>query len=88
MLTEFGHAQDATLYNDTLQNCLVEYTKKHNVGWMVWSLAGSYRTREGVQGMSDTWGLTNFEWDGWNDAETVENYWKPWVKAMNATTKP
>ncbi|KAK7977467.1 Glycosyl hydrolase 5 family protein [Apiospora saccharicola] len=87
MLTEFGHAQDATLYDDVLQNCLVEYTKKHRVGWMVWSLAGSYRTREGVQGLGDTWGLTNFEWDGWNDAETVENYWKPWVKAMNATTR-
>ncbi|KAK8087086.1 Beta-1-6-galactanase [Apiospora phragmitis] len=87
LLTEFGHAQDATLYDDVLQNCLVAYTQKHRVGWMVWSLAGSYRVREGVQGLGDSWGLTNFEWDGWNDAETVENYWKPWVKAMNATTK-
>jgi endoglucanase len=86
ILSEFGHAQDATLYNDTLQNCLQAYTKKHGVSWMMWSLAGSYRLRSGVQGLADTWGLTNFEWDGWNSPETIEGYWKPWVKDMNVTT--
>lgn len=87
LLTEFGHAQDASIYNATLQNCLKDYTQKHNIGWMVWALAGSYRIRSGVQGMEDTWGLTNFDWTGWNDPESIENYWKPWVKSMNATTK-
>lgn len=54
MLSEFGHAQDETIYNATLQNCLKDYTQKHNISWAVWSLAGSYRIRSGVQGMADT----------------------------------
>ncbi|KAK6210672.1 hypothetical protein LQW54_006021 [Pestalotiopsis sp. IQ-011] len=86
IFSEFGHAQDSTLYNDTLQNCMQEYTKKHSVSWMMWALAGSYRIRSGVQGLEDTWGMTNFDYSGWRDPDTVENYWKPWVAAMNVTT--
>ncbi|ORY64183.1 glycoside hydrolase superfamily [Pseudomassariella vexata] len=86
ILSEFGHAQASTLYNDTLQNCLQEYTKKHGISWAMWSLAGSYRIRSGVQGLQDIWGLTNFEWSGWLDPDTIEGYWKPWVEAMNVTT--
>lgn len=86
ILSEFGHAQDSTLYNDLLQNCLQDYTKKHSVSWAMWALAGSYRIRSGVQGMEDTWGLTNFDFDGWRDDDTIENYWKPWVSFMNVTT--
>ncbi|KAF6834547.1 beta-galactanase [Colletotrichum plurivorum] len=87
IFSEFGNGQDETLRNDTLQVCLREYTVKHGVSWMVWSLAGSYRVRSGAQGVKDTWGLTNFEWDGWNDPATIEDVWKPWVEAMNATRK-
>ncbi|GKT42658.1 glycosyl hydrolase 5 family protein [Colletotrichum spaethianum] len=87
IFSEFGNGQDATLRNDTLQVCLREYTVKHNVSWMVWGLAGSYRVRSGAQGVPDTWGLTNYEWNGWNDPETIEDIWKPWVKAMNPTRK-
>ncbi|KAF6785046.1 glycoside hydrolase family 5 protein, partial [Colletotrichum musicola] len=82
IFSEFGNGQDETLRNDTLQVCLREYTVKHGVSWMVWSLAGSYRVRSGAQGVEDTWGLTNFEWDGWNDPATIEDVWKPWVEAM------
>jgi endoglucanase len=85
IFSEFGHAQDATLYNDTLQNCLREYTTANGISWMVWGLAGSYRIRSGGIGVADTWGLTNFDWSGWQSPETVENYWKPWVKDMNVT---
>ncbi len=52
---------------------------------MMWSLAGSYRIRSGVQGLADTWGLTKFQWDGWRYPEGIEEYWKPWVKVMNVT---
>ncbi|KAK9772240.1 hypothetical protein SCAR479_11095 [Seiridium cardinale] len=86
IFSEFGHAQDSTLYNDTLQNCMQDYTKKHSVSWMMWALAGSYRIRSGVQGLEDTWGMTNFDFSGWRDPDTVDNYWKPWVAAMNVTT--
>lgn len=50
ILSEFGSAQDATLFNDTLQGCIQQYTRKHNISWAVWSLAGSYRIRSGAQG--------------------------------------
>lgn len=81
VMTEFGHAQDESLYNATLQNCLKNYTLKHEISWAVWALAGSYRIRSGSQGLPDTWGLTNFNWTGWNYAPAIEDYWKPWVAA-------
>lgn len=55
ILSEFGTAQNgSTLYNDTLQNCLRQFTLEHNVSWAIWSLAGSYRVRSGGQGVADT----------------------------------
>lgn len=54
VLTEFGHAQDPSMYNVTLQSCLKEYTKKNGISWAMWSLAGSYRIRSGTQGLIDT----------------------------------
>ena len=87
MLSEFGHAQEASLYDDVLQNCLKEFTLANKVSWAVWSLAGSYRIRQGVQSFDDTWGLTNHDWSGWRDQATIDGYWKPWVKGSNPTHK-
>ncbi|KAK0713690.1 glycoside hydrolase superfamily [Lasiosphaeria miniovina] len=85
ILSEFGHAQDPTLLTDTLTNCLADFTKRYRAGWMAWSLAGSYRVREGRQGFPDTWGLTNDNWTAWRFPQGVEGFWKPWVKGMNIT---
>jgi endoglucanase len=85
IISEFGSAQDETLFNNTLQNCLKEYTIKHGISWMMWGVAGSYRIRSGDQGFPDTWGLTNYDWTGWNYAKGIEEFWKPWVEAMNIT---
>jgi hypothetical protein len=85
IISEFGSAQDVTLFNNTLQNCLKEYTIDNGVSWMMWSIAGSYRIRSGVQGFPDTWGMTNYNWTGWNYEKGIEEFWKPWVKAMNTT---
>ena len=79
ILSEFGWAQDATLLNDTLQGCLRNFAQAHNVSWAMWSLAGSYRIRSGGQGVADTWALTNYEWNGWQFPEGIEQWWKPWV---------
>ncbi|KAI0020452.1 glycoside hydrolase family 5 protein [Xylariomycetidae sp. FL0641] len=87
MLSEFGAAQDGSLYDDVLQNCLRDFTLAHDVSWMVWALAGSYRVREGTQGFVDTWGLTNADWSGWSDEDTIDGFWKPWTEGMNATSK-
>lgn len=86
ILSEFGNAQDATLYDEgALPQCLRGFTTRHGVSWMVWSLAGSYRVRSGAQGVSDTWGLTSADWSGWRDPDTIEGYWKPWIRDMNIT---
>ncbi|KAI2615127.1 glycoside hydrolase family 5 protein [Hypoxylon sp. NC1633] len=85
IMSEFGNAQDATLYNSTVQTCIRAFTERHGVGWMMWSLAGSYRVRSGAQGVDDTWGLTTADWSGWRDPGTVEGFWKPWVRNMNLT---
>jgi endoglucanase len=85
LLSEFGSAQDETLFNNTLQNCLKDYTLEHGVSWMMWSIAGSYRIRSGVQGFQDTWGMTNGDWTGWLYERGIEEFWKPWVKAMGVT---
>ncbi|KAK3346501.1 beta-1,6-galactanase [Lasiosphaeria hispida] len=85
ILSEFGHQQDPTLDTDIVQNCLKEYTKRYSVSWSMWSLAGSYRIREGVQGFGDAWGLTSYNWTGWRYPSGVESHWRPWVEAMNVT---
>ncbi|GAP85601.2 putative glycoside hydrolase family 5 protein [Rosellinia necatrix] len=87
IFSEFGHAQDASLHGDLLQDCIRAFTIRHRVSWMMWSLAGSYRIRQGTQGLVDTWGLTSADWSSWNDPATIEGYWKPWVQSMNVTRK-
>ncbi|KAI3338544.1 glycoside hydrolase family 5 protein [Ustulina deusta] len=87
VFSEFGHAQDGGLYDDLLQNCIRNFTIRHRVSWMTWSLAGSYRIRQGTQGLADTWGLTSADWSAWRDPGTIEGYWEPWVRAMNVTRK-
>ena len=72
-LTEFGQAQDSTLNNATLANCLREFTIDHKIGWAVWSIAGSYYTRQGTQDLDDTWALLNHEWTDWRDEATIES---------------
>jgi hypothetical protein len=81
IISEFGSAQDATLFNDTLQGCLNEFTRENNISWAVWAFAGSYRVRSGGQGVPDTWGLTNYDYTGWNYPEGIEGWFKPWVNA-------
>ncbi|SMR55343.1 unnamed protein product [Zymoseptoria tritici ST99CH_3D1] len=79
ILSEFGWAQDETLFNDTLQTCLRDFTTQNNVSWAVWAFAGSYRVRSGGQGVPDTWGLTNYNFSDWNYPKAVEDWFKPWV---------
>ncbi|KAI1339818.1 glycoside hydrolase superfamily [Xylariaceae sp. FL0016] len=88
VLTEFGREQDADLFNETLINCLKDYTIRNDVSWMMWALPGIYRVREGGQFVLDTWSLTNDNFSGWGYPEGVEGFWSPWAKKMNVTTLP
>ncbi|EAT86185.2 hypothetical protein SNOG_06354 [Parastagonospora nodorum SN15] len=85
IISEFGWAQDETLFNHTLTQCLKEYTLEHKISWMMWSVAGSYRIRSGIQGFVDTWGMTNSDWTGWLYQKGIDEFWKPWVEGMGVT---
>jgi len=85
ILGEFGHAQDGTLETDVVQGCLQEFTKRYGVSWAMWSLAGSWRVKDGMQGVEDSWGLMNGNWSGWRYEKGIEGVWKPWVKAMGVS---
>lgn len=82
ILSEVGRAQNEGLLNSTLLACQRVYTTGNKVSWMMWSLAGSYRIRDGVLGVNDTWGLLNATWDGWQYPEGVDAFWGPWVREM------
>lgn len=85
ILSEFGHAQDASIYNDTLIPCLRDWTTKNKIGWAQWSVAGSYMIRQGVQDFDDTWALLNHNWSDFRNQQVIDGFWKPWVKDMGKT---
>ena len=85
LLTEFGDAQDASYANVTMQKCLRDFTTKNKIGWAHWALAGSYRIRQNVVFNNDTWGLTNPTWTEFQSKETVDNFFRPWIKDMGKT---
>ncbi|EPQ27969.1 uncharacterized protein PFL1_04296 [Pseudozyma flocculosa PF-1] len=85
LLTEFGDAIDSNYKSVTLQKCLRDWTTKNKIGWAQWSLAGSYRIREGKQQFEDTWGLTTKDWSAWRSTDAMENFFKPWVRDMGRT---
>lgn len=86
VFTEFGSAQDPTIYNSTLQTCLRKILTEYDISWAMWGLAGSYRTRSGIQGYEDSWALTNYNWSDWRSPGIVQNWWKPYVyETLNNT---
>ncbi|ROV87220.1 hypothetical protein VSDG_09952 [Cytospora chrysosperma] len=88
ILSEFGQTpEDQTIYSNQLLNCIRNFTTEYGISWMMWSLAGYFRIRQGVQGFVDPKGMFNATWDGWHDPSVVEKWWKPWTKAMNVTRR-
>lgn len=88
ILSEFGQTpEDGTIYQNELLNCIRNFTTDNKVSWAMWSLAGYFRTRQGVQGFVDPKGMFNTTFNGWHDPSVVDNWWKPWVAAMNVTRK-
>lgn len=88
ILSEFGQTpEDPSIYTNELLNCIRSFTTEHGVSWMMWSLAGYFRTRQGTQGFVDKKGMFNATWDGWQDPTVVESWWKPWTEAMNVTKR-
>lgn len=88
ILSEFGQTpEDMTIYRNELLQCIKNFTTENKVGWAMWSLAGYFRIRQGVQGYVDRKGLLNATFDGWQDSSVVEAWWKTWVSEMALTEK-
>jgi len=58
VMTEFGYAQDESGVRSIYATCLKSYLPSHQIGWIVWVLAGSYYIRSGTQDYDETWGET------------------------------
>lgn len=56
VLTEFGYAQDMKTVQGLYATCIEEYILNAQAGWMMWVLAGSYYTRQGVQDYDESYG--------------------------------
>lgn len=85
ILSEFGQTpEDGSIFKNVLVNCVHEFTVVHKVSWAMWSMAGYFRTRQGVQGFVDPKGLFNASFDGWHEEEVVRDFWAPWINSMRA----
>jgi len=86
-MTEFGFPQDATTWKGVYASCLEAYIPAQGAGWMIWVLAGSYYTREGIQDYDEGWGLLTHDWSGWRSPEHINGGLVPMVKATLANAK-
>ncbi|KAH8755637.1 cellulase family protein [Diaporthe sp. PMI_573] len=55
-----------------------------SIGWLEWSLGGSYYTREGIQDHDDWWALLNHDWSGWRNETVLQAYQIPMIEATLA----
>lgn len=57
---------------------------KGSIGWLEWSLGGSYYIREGIQDHDDWWALLNHDWSGWRNETVLQAYQIPMIDATLA----
>lgn len=62
VMSEFGYAQDQSDVDSVYATCLKGYLPSQQAGWMVWSLAGSYYIRQGVQDEDESYGESSCSW--------------------------
>ncbi|WJZ80693.1 hypothetical protein VitviT2T_000592 [Vitis vinifera] len=62
-VSEFGVDQRGTNVNDNRYlNCFFGLAAELDFDWALWTLVGSYYTREGVIGLEEFYGLLNWNW--------------------------
>lgn len=62
-MSEFGWLQTGALEDDNRYfNCLMAYFAELDLDWALWTLVGSYYYREGVVGMSESYGVLQHNW--------------------------
>lgn len=95
ILTEFGFAQNGTDYLGTYAQCLKGFITGDDriggaarirgpIGWLQWTIGGSYYMRQGIADFDDWWALLNHDWSDWRNHTVLNEYQKPMVEAVLA----
>lgn len=95
ILTEFGFAQNGTNYQDVYAQCIQDFVTGENrraeaariegsIGWLQWTIGGSYYIRQGIQDFDDWWAVLNHDWSDWRNTTVLDAYQRPMVKATLA----
>ncbi|KAG6713877.1 hypothetical protein I3842_05G175000 [Carya illinoinensis] len=62
-VSEFGIDMRGTIVNDNRYfNCFMAVAAEHDLDWALWTLVGSYYLREGVIGLSEYYGVLDWNW--------------------------
>ncbi|KAL9948962.1 hypothetical protein D7B24_009491 [Verticillium nonalfalfae] len=93
--SEFGFAQNGTDYLGVYAQCLKDFITGDKrigaasriegpIGWLQWTIGGSYYMRQGIPDFDDWWAILNHDWSNWRN-ETVLKAWQiPMVEAVRA----
>ncbi|KAI1195424.1 glycoside hydrolase superfamily [Nemania serpens] len=84
VVTEFGFPQNASADADPYASCILDYFSSQHAGWMIWSLGGSYYTRQGTQDFDEAWGLLSHDWSAWRSPSLINRVLSPAVKTSTA----
>ena len=93
LFTEFGFAQNGSDYQGVYAQCLKEFVTGENrlaeaarieggIGWLQWTIGGSYYIRQGIQDFDDWWAILNHDWSDWRNEEVINNYQRPMVEGV------
>ncbi|PON42299.1 1,4-alpha-glucan-branching enzyme [Parasponia andersonii] len=72
-VSEFGVDQRGTNVNDNRYlNCFLALAAELDLDWALWTLVGSYYYRQGVIGMSENYGVLNWDWDATRNSSLLQ----------------
>ncbi|GAB2280559.1 hypothetical protein Dimus_015186 [Dionaea muscipula] len=61
--SEFGIDQSGTnIYDNRFLACFLGFAAELDLDWALWTLAGSYYLREGIVGLSESYGVLDYDW--------------------------
>ncbi|KAK2774481.1 cellulase family protein [Colletotrichum kahawae] len=74
IMSEWGHSQsDADReYEKIFRKCLMGLMVQRSVGWMVWTIGGSYYIREGKADFEEPWGLLDHTWSDYRGRDSIK----------------
>ncbi|KAJ3205674.1 hypothetical protein HDU82_005035 [Entophlyctis luteolus] len=80
VLSEWGHdfedvgldTSDSYTYYSVYAECMNSFLPKQNVGWMIWTIVGSYYTRQSILDFDETWGIYNHNFSDWRSQNATQ----------------